>query len=55
MSPYDNKVTDGAEEGSAFLIGKQISYISFLSILGFSQTGANFIPEDVNGLVGTLD
>lgn len=55
MSPYESMIVDGAEDISQLSVSKQISYISFLSILGYAQTGSNQIPEDIQGLVGTLD
>ena len=55
MSPYEEMVVDGAIDSTQILTSKSISYLSFLSILGFTQKGANMIPEDITHLMGIVE
>ena len=47
-------VSDGAELGGQVSTSKYISYVNFLSILGYAQSGPDSIPDDITSLIGTL-
>jgi hypothetical protein len=55
LSPYQYSTEDLAEQNNSFIITKTVSYINFLSIIGYSQNGQNKIPESLNSLVKILE